>query len=395
MKMPLLIRRAALAGIIAFSTLSQNAVAAAVRVGSDAELRRGLAGLRAGDELVIAPGNYRGGVSARGLRGEARRPVIVRGEDPKRPPVFRGGNVGWHLSGCNNVTLRDIRVVGFPGNGINIDEGGAGRPLSEGIRLERVSIEDTGPRGNHDGLKLSGLAGFQVVDCAVAGWGGSAIDMVGCHKGRIEGCRFVGKDGFSQSNGVQAKGGSSDIVIHDSIFNRAGQRGVNLGGSTGAPYFRPKDATFEATGVVVENCQFEGGLCAVAFVNSKDCIVRYNLIYKPDKWIFRILQESQGDRFPPCQAGVFESNLVVYDRSVRSFVNIGPKTLPETFTLRGNFWSDSEGARRPNLPIRESGGRQVGGLRLRRDRSGALRTSGSGLARELGAVGIATMKTRE
>ncbi|MFT5468643.1 MAG: hypothetical protein ACI8UO_003754 [Verrucomicrobiales bacterium] len=103
-------------------------------------------------------------------------------------------------------------------------------------------IEDIGPRGNHDALKLSGLSDFVVRNCTFAGWGGSAIDMVGCHNGLIDNCTFTGKDGFSQDNGVQMKGGSSKIRVTRSWFEHAGQRAINLGGSTGLPYFRPKDA---------------------------------------------------------------------------------------------------------------------------------------------------------
>ena len=93
MKMPSPNHWLTLAGIIALAALSSDAAAATVRVANDEQLRRAVAGLKAGDELIIAPGAYRGGVSARGLRGEDRRRLIIRGEDPKRPPVFRGGNV--------------------------------------------------------------------------------------------------------------------------------------------------------------------------------------------------------------------------------------------------------------------------------------------------------------
>ena len=97
---------------------------------------------------------------------------------------------------------------------------------------------------------------------------------------------------------------------------------------------------------------------------------------------------SRGHRFPPCQEGVFESNLVVFDRRVRSFVNIGPGTSPDSFTLQGNFWRDAEGARKPNLPIRESDGRQATGLRLQRDQTGVLRPRDSVHERNLRNVGV-------
>jgi len=49
-----------------------------------------------------------------------------------------------------------------------------------------------------------------------------------------------------------------------------------------------------------------------------------------------ILQETKDERFKPCHGGVFEHNLVVFDRGVRTVVNVGPGTDPESFTFRAN-----------------------------------------------------------
>src|SRR5690348_16092116 len=53
-------------------------------------LRRALAGAGPGTTIRIAPGTYRGGISARGLRGEPGRPIILAVADPDRPPIFEG-----------------------------------------------------------------------------------------------------------------------------------------------------------------------------------------------------------------------------------------------------------------------------------------------------------------
>ena len=41
------------------------------------------------------------------------------------------------------------------------------------------------------------------------------------------------------ANAVQAKGGSQDVEVRWNRMTDAGQRAVNMGGSTGAAYFRP------------------------------------------------------------------------------------------------------------------------------------------------------------
>ena len=71
-------------------------------------------------------------------------------------------------------------------NGINVDDAGDKANPARGIRIEHCSVVDTGGRGNHDALKLSGVDQFVVRGCHFEGWGGSGIDMVGCHDGLIE-----------------------------------------------------------------------------------------------------------------------------------------------------------------------------------------------------------------
>jgi len=141
--------------------------------------------------------------------------------------------------------------------------------------------------------------------------------------------------------------------VHCCFFRDAGQRSINLGGSTGLAYFRPKDARFEAEKITVAGNRFVGSDVPLAFVNANNSRVHQNTIYRPGKWILRILQESQGERFPACRDGVFEANLIVFDRRVRSAVNVGPGTKPESFVLRKNAWFGLDGAPPPRLSVAE------------------------------------------
>ncbi len=327
-----------------------------IRVGDTAGLRAAAAHLMPGVTLLLEPGDYEGGVHLHGLAGAAHAPIVIQGADPNNPPVFRGGSQAMHLSDCRYVTLRDVRAEDSPGNGINIDDGGSYETPAHHIVLENVTIVEVGPQGNHDALKMSGVDHFVVRNCRFEGWGGSGIDMVGCHRGVVEDCTFVGREGFSQSNGVQLKGGTAEVIVQCCLFQDAGQRAVNLGGSTGLQFFRPGVADYEAKGVTIAGNRFAGSLAALAWVTADGGHVHHNTIVLPEKWVLRILQETQDPEFRPSHGGVFEHNLVIYDSRVQVLVNAGAGTAPETFVFRRNAWCDVDGPHRPALPVPEEDG---------------------------------------
>ena len=345
--------------LLGISWYSLLPAAEPVRVTDDASLRAALREAAAGTVIRLAPGRYQPGVFADNLQGTPERPIVIEGEDAARPPLFEGGKVAWQLSDCAHLVLRNIAVRGQQVNGINIDDGGSYDTPSQHLVLDKLQISEIGPRGNFDGIKLSGVDDFVVRDCTLDGWGGQAIDMVGCHRGTIEGCTFQGREGFSQDAGPQTKGGSSQIAIRGCLFVNAGGRAVNVGGSTGLAYFRPRGARYEAKDILVEGCVFAGSQAPVAFVGVDGAVVRYNTFFRPDKWVLRILQETTEPGFAACRNGRFERNLIVFRRAgVAIQVNIGPHTSPETFVFADNLWycEDRPQASRPDLPAAETGG---------------------------------------
>jgi len=60
------------------------------------------------------------------------------------------------------------------------------------------------------------------------------------------------------------KGGSVDTLVQGCFFDRAGQRGLNLGGSTGLAFFRLSVGDYEAARLVVGGNRFFGGQTPVA-----------------------------------------------------------------------------------------------------------------------------------
>jgi hypothetical protein len=260
--------------------LASSVGAATVEVKSAADLGPALRALKDGDTLRIGPGDYPAGHFVSGISK-----LTIEALDPEKPPHFKGGKQAWHFSRCPGLVLRNLRASGQSANGINIDDGGRmDRPVGD-VLLEGLVISDIGPNGNFDGIKCSGLENLTIRHCEISGWGGQAIDFVGCRKALVTGCRIIGKPGFSQHTGPQFKGGCEDIVIEKCHFKDAGQRPVQAGGSTGMEFFRPPGANYEARRIIIRDNVIEGGMCAAAFTGVDGAEFTGNTVRNPEKWI--------------------------------------------------------------------------------------------------------------
>jgi hypothetical protein len=166
---------------------------------------------------------------------------------------------------------------------------------------------------------------------------------------------------------VQCKGGTSDIAILRNRFEHAGGRAVNIGGSTGRPFFRPPLAAgaapgtyAEARAIRVEGNTFVGGVATMAFVGVDGAVVRFNTIGRPGRWALRILQENRAPDFIACRNGIFSDNVIIFDSAAWASggVNVGPGTAPETFSVARNWWwcRDQPDRSRPTLPTPEIDG---------------------------------------
>jgi len=310
-----------------------------VRVASSAQFAQALSRAEPGTTILLEAGTYRRSLADRALQGTPAQPIVIAAAAPADPPVFAGGSL--QLSDPAYVELRDLVFTGASGNGLNIDDGGSKATPAHHIRLIGLVIRDVGPRGNRDGIKLSGVDDFLVQDCTLERWGdrGSGIDMVGCHRGTIAGCRFRHREKASGANGVQTKGSSREITVRHCRFEHPGGRAVNVGGSTGLAFFRPEPAGYEAKQITVEDCTFIGSAAPIAFVGVDGATVRYNTIYRPRRWAVRILQETQLPAFVASRNGRFTHNVIAFRSDEwSSAVNVGPGTAPETFVFQQNLW---------------------------------------------------------
>lgn len=307
-----------------------------------------------GDTILLHPGEYPGAQDLGGLNGAPGRWVYILPQSPGTV-TFRGGTHAWHGSGNAYLHIEGITFTGQTGNGLNLDDGN--NSPAHHIVLRECSFREMAATGNNDLLKLSGVDDFTITHCTFekGAAGGSGIDMVGCHNGFIFQCRFTDLG----ANGVQMKGGSSDIRVEACVFQNAGSRAVNLGGSTGAAFFRPAGAQWEATRLTVCSNVFLGSDAPVAFVGCTDSEVVNNTIYKPSRWALRILQENKDTaRLAKCGQNIFRNNIVYVDEQLRTACNIGAGTSPETFIFSHNLWfhEDSAGWKPPPLPASETGG---------------------------------------
>jgi len=290
-----------------------------------------------GTRILIAAGTYPS-FSASGIQGSEGAPIafVADGE----VVLDASDGTGWRMSDARWVVVEGITIDGATVHGMNLDDGGDYDTPAAHLVLRDVTIEGAGSGGNNDCIKMSGVDDFWVVESTVSGCDrGEIVDMVGCHRGVIANNDFSSPVG----NGVQAKGGSADTLIVNNVFRDIPGRAVNAGGSTGEAFFRPLDAPHEAARIrVVSNLFLRGGTesgAPIAFVGCDACVFAHNTVIEPSGWVARILQESTAARFVPSRDGVFTGNVVVLRTAdLRTFLNVGAGTSPETFSFTHNLW---------------------------------------------------------
>jgi hypothetical protein len=358
-------RRRILAAAVVFAIFESSHAGAVERVVSTtAQFASALAAAAPGDEIVMQPGVYGGGHFRANLRQ-----VTIRSADPANQAVIDGGSNGMQLSDPSNVTIANIVFRNQVDNGLNIDDGGSFDTPANNITLRNITVRDIATAGNHDGIKMSGVNDFLIENVQVLNWGtgGSAVDMVGCHRGLIQNSNFVHTNTANGGTTLQPKGGCKDIVFRANRIDlpRGSGRAVQAGGSTGTPFFRfvDGDSNYEANQIVAEGNVIIGGSSAFSWVNIDGGIFHHNVVHRPGQWVARILNENAGNSIVDTQNGQFLDNRIVYNDTSTEFstaVNVGVETLPNTYTFARNRWlnqaNPTANGSRPSLPVTETGG---------------------------------------
>lgn len=232
-----------------------------VRVTNTEELKAALDNAKAGDEIVVAEGEYiYSGSSEKGYtfrssaNGTKEQPIIIRSENPEKPAVISGsdvsGNYGFSILG-DWWEIRNLKITNAQ-KGIILDN-------SNYTKIIGCEVYNIGTEGIHfrDNSSYCLAQDCYVHDTGVVtpGYGeaiyvGSAKSTTGygfdCHYNTIDGCR--------------------------------------LGPNVTAEHVDVKEYTI---GTVIENCVFDGtGMSgenySKSFVNIKgnDCILRNNTGYR-------------------------------------------------------------------------------------------------------------------
>lgn len=298
-----------------------------------------LAGVKPGTRIHVAPGRYGAIGSVSGLQGTDRAPIAIVGHGSVVIDTGRSG-VALRLVDPRFVVIEGLTIEGTAPHGINIDDGGSYESPAQHVVLRNMSFRNVGDGGNNDCLKLSGVDRFHVEGSRFEGCNrGEAIDMVGCHQGVVRGNVFAATPGTA----VQAKGGSSDILIHGNRFHGVAGRAINAGGSTGTPYFRPLDARHEAERIrVIANIIEDTGGTPVAFSGCFQCVFAHNTVIGPGRHAARIIEENRTRA--PGAGGHFLNNIIVF-RSYdgRPLIDTDPAADADSFSFGPNLWYAKDG----------------------------------------------------
>lgn len=123
-----------------------------------------LRALKPGDTLLLAPGEYRGGLPLHGLHGTAKAPITIASADPAKPAVLVG------REGRNTVSLRDashlvVRDLELDGRNLPVDAVKAehGRAVVHHITLQGLTIVGHGESQGIVGISTKAPAAFWTI----------------------------------------------------------------------------------------------------------------------------------------------------------------------------------------------------------------------------------------
>ena len=335
--------------LVAMGLLAQSAAGTQhlVRAGDDWE--RIVPACKPGDEIVLLPGDHRP-VELRNLRGEPGKPITIRSVAPHAPAVIVAEQEGIRLVQPRFVVIENVRIRGATLCGLNVEGRGegnvAGEPWPSNLIVRDVVIERVGPQGNRHGIRLSSLNRVDIERCRVEGWGGAAVEIVGCHDVTVTQSQFKGLPDHGQQCGIQMRAGSSNTRVEECRFEDAGTYAVLFGGRSQVEEFCPpiseaatNGSSFEARSANVERSLIIGASHAVGFFACSECLVRNCTIIRPRGSVLVIGHDHPDPRMGSARRSIFGANLVLWKPGdLQSLSIVDPAVNVDSFVIEPNLW---------------------------------------------------------
>lgn len=195
-----------------------------------------LAQLAPGDRLLLAPGEYEGGLPLHGLHGTQAAPIVIESADPKDPAVLLG------REGYNTVSLRDasyltVRALRLDGRNLPVDGVKAehGRAVVHHIVLQGLTIVGHGENQQIIGISTKAPAAFWTIrDNLIIGAGngmylgdsdGSAPFVAGLIEGNVIldtiGYNLQIKQQHTRPGLAELPTGDQITIIRGNVFSKA------------------------------------------------------------------------------------------------------------------------------------------------------------------------------
>jgi hypothetical protein len=307
--------------------------------------------VKPGDEIILMPGRHKP-ASFTDLRGEANRPIIIRSVTPDAPAVIVADSAGVEFIRPFAVILQDVQITAGTRTGIRATDGHmgeevAGDPYQSGFRIRRVTISRIGPEATSDAIRIWGLADVQVDQLTVHGWGGAAVEIVGCREVTIERSRFLGDADFEQVSGVEVRGGSQAVSVIDCVFRDCGEASIALGGHSARREFRPslpeapdtKRPRFEASRVQVDRCEVVGGRTSFSLIGAQHVVINACTIVNPGASLFRFGATDPNAPVSPNDHVTLDANLLTWKPATLQALFAADDTArPATLNITDNLW---------------------------------------------------------
>ena len=100
---------------------------------------------------------YKGGFYAVGLSGTVAQPIRISGPAADKPAVFAAETTGvLQLVHASHIEIANLHITRAKGNALAFDDGGKLDFSCHHITIRHVRIEDIGPEGTANAIKLAG-----------------------------------------------------------------------------------------------------------------------------------------------------------------------------------------------------------------------------------------------